>query len=570
MRRFAAVLFLLLFHLAGTSLWAQAQVQTIVPQKDVTVGTAFQVQYVVQDLQGFQALQTPDFGDDFRMVSGPSIYQGTITDKGTTVPIQNYTYTLVPLRKGRLMVQGATVVYNHKKLEAPMAFVTSAGAAPPVQRSSNFVLHVPLFAQSPAQDLDKSIRQYLFATASATKKNCYVGEPVVATFTLLSRVLSASEVVKNPGFYGFSVVDMPQAAEQPETVENINGSVYNKHLLRQVQLYPMQEGRLVIDEMTILNTVELIDSVRGRPKEKELVLTTAPLDVEVKPLPLKGRPAAFTGAVGAFQLEARLASERVAMGEAGQLVLTLKGKGNFLQLNAPEVHWPARVEGFEPTVTEQLQKDLVPVAGSRQYQYPFTTDSVGQYSIEPIAFAYFNPVTKTYETLTTDTLHFKVVPQNRLKAFFHNKTTAAAGDNDLWLIALVVVTGTALAVWLVKKRKTKVGNMDKNKAIPAAPTYEEQLQAIAATEPAGKEAYQQLQQVLYGFLKETYGLSTSSKAHIRQQLQLASLTGPQQEQLGAILEECEVVQYYGASPSQPFADLQQQAVDLVRQLQQQA
>ena len=40
------------------------------------------------------------------------------------------------------------------------------------------------------------------------KKVCFVGEPVTATFKLYSRLESKSDIVKNPGFYGFTVQDM--------------------------------------------------------------------------------------------------------------------------------------------------------------------------------------------------------------------------------------------------------------------------------------------------------------------------------------------------------------------------
>ena len=40
------------------------------------------------------------------------------------------------------------------------------------------------------------------------KRVCFVGEPVTAIFKLYSRLESKSDIVKNPGFYGFTVQDM--------------------------------------------------------------------------------------------------------------------------------------------------------------------------------------------------------------------------------------------------------------------------------------------------------------------------------------------------------------------------
>src|SRR5688500_5724562 len=98
MKCFAVVFSFLFSLIISARIWCQAKLQTIVHKQAVTVGNAFQVQYIIQDLNNFQELQTPDFGSDFQLVSGPSIYQGTILNHGISIPIQNYTYTLVPLR----------------------------------------------------------------------------------------------------------------------------------------------------------------------------------------------------------------------------------------------------------------------------------------------------------------------------------------------------------------------------------------------------------------------------------------------------------------------------------------
>ena len=46
------------------------------------------------------------------------------------------------------------------------------------------------------------------------KRSCFVGEPVLATFKLYSRLESKSDIVKNPGFYGFTVQDMINLADK--------------------------------------------------------------------------------------------------------------------------------------------------------------------------------------------------------------------------------------------------------------------------------------------------------------------------------------------------------------------
>jgi hypothetical protein len=41
-----------------------------------------------------------------------------------------------------------------------------------------------------------------------SKTSCYVGEPIVATYKLYTRLKSESKLSKTPSFNGFSVIDL--------------------------------------------------------------------------------------------------------------------------------------------------------------------------------------------------------------------------------------------------------------------------------------------------------------------------------------------------------------------------
>ena len=550
----AAVLFL---QFGVLLLWAQHAVQTLVPQKPVAVGQAFQVQYIVHDLSGFEQLQTPDFGPHFKLVSGPAVHSGSIVKGGKNIAVQNFSFTLVPLRKGQLIVNGALALYQHKKEMALPAFVTSTDAAPPAGMVSGF----------PPQRTDAitpaTIIGQLLVKAEAEKKECYVGEPITATFTLLSKVATVSEVIKNPGFYGFSVVEMPPDARQ---MDGAYTGGYEKHLLRKVQLYPMQAGRLVIDEMTVYNMVQWIDA-DGMHREKEVILQSAPITIEVKPLPA---PAGqnYTGAVGRFALQAQLQHKELAAGRTGKLQVTVSGAGNFLQLPMPEIQWPAHIEGFEPRITEQLQKEVVPVAGKKQYEFNFTADSAGTYTIPPVALTYFDPQTKTYTTVATDSLHLTVLPQKRFQTFLDNNRSPRGGSAALWWLLAGGAVGALLLLFLfAKKRKQKKLEPLLNRPVaPPQPTYANRLKALSPTQKDLKAFYSELHQIVLQFLKQTYHIAPSGRVTVQQQLEGAPFSYSQKAVLAQVLQECEQVQYYNAVPSLPFTELQQKAVAVVSEL----
>ena len=103
------------------------------------------------------------------------------------------------------------------------------------------------------------------------QQTCYVGEPVEATFKLYSRLESKSDIVKNPGFYGFTVYDMVNLADKQVTTENVKGKLFDVHTIRKVQLYPLQAGVFTIDAMEVKNRVEFSRSTVNKKTEQEIV-----------------------------------------------------------------------------------------------------------------------------------------------------------------------------------------------------------------------------------------------------------------------------------------------------------
>lgn len=556
MKRLVAIVLLLFTLFTGM---AQAPVQTLVPRQTIAVGQSFQVQYVVTELQQFEGLHTPQFGPDFKEVSGPVMYNATITQNGKKIPVHNYSFTLVPLRKGKLPIAGATAVYTHKKEASAPAFITCVESTTRAGLAG-LAQVLPL-----EEEPEKVPLPLLKVQASVDKQECYVGEPIVATFTLISNIVAGAEVVKNPGFYGFSVVEMPRG-RIPLTEMDIAAG-YEKHLLRKVQLYPMQAGTLVIDEMTVYNIAEWPDAATGRTEEKEIMLNSAPISIIVKPLP-PSPVDTFTGAVGRFNLQAQLKQTSIKAGQTGKLQVTLSGAGNFLQLPIPEVAWPNRIEGFEPKVEEDLQKEVVPEKGKKEFLFSFTTDSAGSYTIPPIRLTYFNPQTKKYETTATDSLHFTVTGQKGLKTFFNQPKKEEATPVQGWMIAsIAVLVLLPLAIWLALKRKRK----NPKPLVQATPqtnsiSYTEQLRKLQPHQKDLKTFYGQLQQTVYGFLKSKYGIAATGSSTLLQQIEKAPFSAEQKKELQQIIEECESVQYYNATPTLTFNALQLKAISVVSSL----
>jgi hypothetical protein len=75
-------------------------------------------------------------------------------------------------------------------------------------------------------------------------------------------------------------------------------------------------------------------------------------------------------------------------------------------VNAPEFSWPSGVEGFEPKMSESLDKRSVPVSGSKTFEYSFTVNKEGNYTLQPIEYSFFDPVSGQYKSAATKPITF--------------------------------------------------------------------------------------------------------------------------------------------------------------------
>ncbi len=64
------------------------------------------------------------------------------------------------------------------------------------------------------------------------KTSCYVGEPVVATYKLYTRLKSESKLTQNPSFNGFSVVDLQAPDVTGSSIDKFQGRDYHVYTIR--------------------------------------------------------------------------------------------------------------------------------------------------------------------------------------------------------------------------------------------------------------------------------------------------------------------------------------------------
>ena len=252
-----------------------------------------------------------------------------------------------------------------------------------------------------------------------------MGEPIIASYKLYTRLRSESNVTSAPSFNGFSVSELELNDHNSAGTEKYNGREYNVYTLRKVQLYPLQPGTITLDPMVADNKVTFLKSEYAGAQRGDLfydmlqnfadatspqdaviqqhvTLQSKPVEITVKPLPQENKPADFKGAVGNFTIQSSFQKDKITTDDAGNLKVVIAGTGNIQLINAPKINWPDGIDGYDAKIADDIDKLSVPMKGSKTFTYPFTVSNAGIYTIPAVSFSFFDPVSSVYKTLHTD------------------------------------------------------------------------------------------------------------------------------------------------------------------------
>ncbi|HXB05478.1 MAG TPA: BatD family protein [Puia sp.] len=501
--------------LPGLCAIGQVKFTTMVSSQDVGKSEYFEVEFVVENARNIDDLMPPDF-PGFRIAQGPIQSSGMSIVNGNMSQYKALSFVLEPVKTGKFTIGGAVATVDGKHMRSNSVTVTvrsggsgSANAHPSPGGGGN-PFNNPFFQPSlpdpfgrapgeverdyvlkPGENIKEKIRKNLFVKIQVDKNTCYVGEPIVATYKLYSRLSSESRVTKRPSLNGFSVYDMVDPASDPVSVEKLNGKDFTVHIIRKTQLIPLQAGSIDLDPVEVENTVHFVKGSGGRePRrngntlrdlldqmsdesnlgpeiDENVTLDTKPVTITVKPLPEENKPAAFGGAVGNFSVEASLGSHTVSAQDEATLHLVVRGRGNLPVIAAPPVAWPDSIRAFDPTAKEDVNKTVAPMTGTKSFDYVFTPRKAGHYTIPAVNFSYFDPATQTYKTAETSPLELQVSPAVRKEAghrvteTVQEETSLSARVGDVlkehmeWVLAGLLVAGVTIYFWRQNSRLRK-------------------------------------------------------------------------------------------------------------------
>ncbi|MBK6408634.1 MAG: protein BatD [Flavobacteriales bacterium] len=383
-----------LLLLIGVSAQAQeVSFQASVDRNEIAAGEAVKYTISLENASSGGGMTTPDWGG-LVVAQGPMESSSFSSINGRMSRSSSRTWYLTATQPGSYTIGSSTVRVGGGTLQTdPIAIKVSKGES---SAGSNA-------ATDQAQKRDAN----LFCTITLSKNKAYVGEQIIATYTLFSRYNSLQardyDLPKLNGFWA-EEVDMGQSNWEA-TPRTVNGLRYNVAVLKKQVLIPLRGGKLRVEPMTLNYLVNPGFFSSGTPVR----IQSNTSEVSVSELPA-GKPADFIGAVGDLNMEVKAGSPTVKANEAIGLSIRFSGRANLKLIDAPKLELPPDFESYDPKVNDKITVNGAGMNGSREFQYLLIPRHPGKFDLGTLSFSYFDPSSGTYKQLRSGQLTFDVQP----------------------------------------------------------------------------------------------------------------------------------------------------------------
>ncbi|KAF2515093.1 protein BatD [Flavobacterium salilacus subsp. salilacus] len=484
---------------------------------------------------------------------------------------KTYTYVLTPTARGTFTIGQASIDIDGETYKTiPFKVTVTAAVAG---------------ANDPDAPITENAGKGIHVVAEVSKTNPYVNEPITVVYKLY--------VSQDASVRGTRQMDIPQFndfwSQDIETDSRsvqqgmYNGENYRYIVLKRVVLYPQKSGRLEVEPLSMELTIDVPTGRRdffNRPlmTQTTKVMSSGSKYINVKPLPEKGKPIDFSGAVGSFDFKVTPSKTTLSNGESLQLNVEVLGKGNLKLFNLPKPVVPSALEMYDPEHKEKISIPLSGMQGSISDNYAIIPQNKGKYPIKAMTFSYFDLASGKYKTITTDEIMIDVQSVPGTSA--GNETTSSSGVNKqpvqtteqfrfvaldtklqpinkkpffgsmLFYILLFVPFLLIPVIMLLKKQKQARDNDVTGNKIRKNNKLAKKYLSEAKKHLGNKEPfYVALEKALHNFLKAKLNIETSemAKPNIQELLESRGAKPETIDDFIKIMNSCEFARYAPSS-----------------------
>lgn len=415
MRNFAATIVLTLFVLGSLTANSNADspsITAVLTSSETALGQPVHLQVQVN---GVNKVEPPEAinvqGLDIRYSGESQNYELRNFQMSSSITVD---YTVMPLKTGTFKIPPQTVRAGGANLHTPELTLRVVDSGNQATRGGN---SNPSSQPNTGSGAEGKIA---FAELVVPKKTAYVGEtlPVVIRIGFGTRTRVANFEPPEVQGQGFT---LQKLGKPQQNTEKIDGRFYDV-LTYKTALSAARSGSFTLGpvEMKALVLVPRrsqglrhspFDPFNGEDpfsdpffsnpfnalaERREITITSEPVQLEVKPLPL-GAPPSFDGAVGNFSLTADANPKRAQIGDPITIKASISGRGNFDQVNAPKLTDERGWHKYPPSGNFK-QDDDVGISGTKTFEMVVSPND-NRTSVPPLEFTYFDPTKDRYITV---------------------------------------------------------------------------------------------------------------------------------------------------------------------------
>ena len=402
MKRFG---FILLLFITGIAYGQEVKFEASAPSV-VATGEQFRLSYTLN--QEGTNLKVPTL-EGFELLMGPSVSQSSsfsfVNGKSTQSKSYTYTYLLEGTKEGKFQIAPASVTVDGKQYQSNALTIEVVKGNVNSNASSGRNSGQPIQPDATASVNEEN----LFVKVDVSKKSLYLGESLVATIKVYTKVdLSNFGRSKFPTFDGFLAEEIPTPQRIELVRETYNGQIYNVGVIRKVLLFPQHTGEIVIEPFELECIVRqrlaggghsFFDDFFGNYRDVRAMRRSKPVTVTVKELPQNGKPAGFSGTVGNITMSTSLSADTVSANDAITYKVTFSGQGNLKLLQAPVMDFPLDFEAYDPKESRNVNTSENGMAGTVSFEYVLIPRYSGDYKIPAIRYSYYDTKSNTYKTI---------------------------------------------------------------------------------------------------------------------------------------------------------------------------
>ncbi len=530
----------ILLGLGGLPGWA-AEANIQIEAERISVGDIVQFRIIVDSFSGNQPEVNQLDGLKIDYLGSSSSFQLINGQRSST---QVFTYVITAVKPGAYTIGPYEVTSGGKRISTNTVKLTVARGSASTNASGN--------SQGAAPNPGKTDSQ-LFFTFSIPKTKIYLGEKIPVKFRIYVGDVRINGPLRSLDFNQSEVLlDTPVKSSESDVT--IDGQLYRMTEFTGT-LSPVKTGaftlgpaKMVCDVMVRKRVSSFFDFDDGYVRRTVQIDSNNSAKLNVLPLPNTGRPAAFSGGIGRFQLSASAGPTEVLQGDPITLKMTVTGSGNCKTIMPPRL---ATADGFKVYDAQRKENSGPGVNPENEATFEQVLIPLDPKlkQISPLVLSYFDPDAGVYREARTAPIRVTVKPNpNFNTAATLSGATASEEDEQLGQDIIYI--------------KDHPGQMQFNPKPLYGETWFWLLQLIPVIGLLGAFCYRKNQELLLADTPESRALRATNKASQRLKTARELKEG---RQFTELLEELHLTirQYLGEKFNLPAAGMTVKVVEVL-------